>query len=891
MNRCFLSIILGLVLLSCSEDDFSERKSGAGKRMEFSIGVSELQQVDTRGGSDLIETIEMKGENRSLYVRSVTSPGIDRIKEDTATRATAMTTTNFHPSYGLLMYQYDKTDTWASVGSTTTPEIYNEEVLRSRGWMTNEFWPGVDYKVSFYGYAPYNDPNITNMSSATDAGVPWLSYEVPDDANDQNDLLISWGANDVAGNYDELVSNVYGLHFRHVCTAIRFAVGDQMAPCTIKRIELQNIYGAGDYTFGDASWTLTGNPDRTFYLEQDLVIKKNDQNKILTTGNNLFMMLPQTTPSDAMLVITVDDGEEHEMAAKLDNKVWRMGTTVTYYLSTAEVNGRYILNVTQPDDVSAAGGEISYNVTSYYLSYYGTAVPVPWRAKYKVGGIEYEKPGELMPTFKNAGDGATTAVTYKAKVGQQTPRSTTANSHTAALRSRSVVGSSSNYKDLSNGGETANCYVVNAPGYYKIPLVYGNARNNPDVYNVNNFVDHLNAKITVENIYDKYVPMSAKMIWQDAPHLITPTSLKLSPDGEYLMFQIERENICQGNAVIGINDFNYRTMWSWHIWVTDADVSTSNTIEVVNADNVSSHFMSKTLGFCDADYRESPARTFQLIFEQQDPLGETASVSIKQDSIILDMKENAPFYQWGRKDPFPGCYREGDPNDITVVALDKPCYDVDGHWIGGTTGYEYYDFGFSKTKPNVSMGIQYPNIIFDSDNKNWCSVNALTFWNVAATTAYRGYNNYEIVKSMYDPCPPGFKMPRAGAFSGMGYTSYSTVLFADASDLSSDLPAFVGYNGTMATFKTGVGNNTIDLYMCGGCRGEKYTKGNAYFGYNGYYWTGGTGSSDVGGTDFGFGIPGSWIESAHPERYSQYWVTSSHNEARHWAMSVLPDRE
>ena len=59
---------------------------------------------------------------------------------------------------------------------------------------------------------------------------------------------------------------------------------------------------------------------------------------------------------------------------------------------------------------------------------------------------------------------------------------------------------------------TANCYVISAPGYYCIPLVYGNAikngRDNPSSYKtsntgtyiLSNFKDHLNHNITTPYI-------------------------------------------------------------------------------------------------------------------------------------------------------------------------------------------------------------------------------------------------------------------------------------------------------------------------------------------------------------------------------------------------------
>ena len=77
-------------------------------------------------------------------------------------------------------------------------------------------------------------------------------------------------------------------------------------------------------------------------------------------------------------------------------------------------------------------------------------------------------------------------------------------------------------------GETANCYLVDQPGYYCFPIVYGNAYNNPAAYTVNQnttspgmtyFVDYKCRQISspapaASDIND------AVLAWQDAPDLI-----------------------------------------------------------------------------------------------------------------------------------------------------------------------------------------------------------------------------------------------------------------------------------------------------------------------------------------------------------------------------------
>lgn len=359
--------------------------------------------------------------------------------------------------------------------------------------------------------------------------------------------------------------------------------------------------------------------------------------------------------------------------------------------------------------------------------------------------------------------------------------------------------------------------------------------------------------------------------------MITPTSVRVSSDGEYLQFEIDKDNICQGNAVIAVSDQNRTVLWSWHIWVTDHVLTSATAKKVVNLDGVSSYLMPLPLGYCDKDYRESPNRIFKLVFEQQDPDGQIASVSFKQDSIILDMKENSVCYQWGRKDPFPGCYREGDINDPKVSALDKPCYDVaNGQWNDPA----YYEFGFSKTKPNMGTAIQRPNIFYNSNNNNWNNVNAPNYWNVsaAANATWRNINNNPVVKALYDPCPVGWVMPKNSAYTG--FTSTGTAV--DNRDGSFTNTSIEGIYDNFVRFYTGDGSNTIDLFLFGGTRGENYTKDNVYYGLSSWFWTAGfTGTSDVQGRDLGIDL-GNTIPN-------QRWVNPQSKDARYWGMPIYAD--
>ena len=139
--------------------------------------------------------------------------------------------------------------------------------------------------------------------------------------------------------------------------------------------------------------------------------------------------------------------------------------------------------------------------------------------------------------------------------------------------------------------QTANCYVINAPGQYSLPLVYGNAikdggtnasaytSQSSGTYVLKTFVNHLDAAITDPYIYNNAgcTPLDAVLVWQDEENLVT--NVRLSSDKHSLTFDVPQATIKQGNAIVAVRDADSRIMWSWHIWVTDFVPGLAPTVE------------------------------------------------------------------------------------------------------------------------------------------------------------------------------------------------------------------------------------------------------------------------------------------------------------------------
>jgi len=773
-----------------------------------------------------------------------------------------ITDDNFYDDYGLFMYEYAYSDSWLNnaISSAATPAVVNERVLKGRSWKTNELWPGMGVRLALYGYAPYNATGVSALPTALTTGKPTFHYVTPADAVNQNDLLVSEddeyvttlnedGGVDVPGNYNAIKT----LKFKHACTAVRIAVGDQMAPCTITKIAIKGVYGEADYNYGAGTNPNEGNwenysPTLSDYtLTADFTVSATDQNKVINSGKYTFMLLPQIVPAGAVIEVTLDDGEQHVLKANIAGSNWEMGYSVTYFLTTSSVDEEYILLLSSPDtQVLSTGGTNTLAVQSYRQTFYGSQVAVPWTMSYNyaddnIGTTQwFGTANDVVTNATFSGTGGSTAQNTSIQIGKQVERSKPWRStHTATLKNATEQGTASSPLDLSAGKRTANCYVVSAPGYYTFPLVYGNARNadgsaNTDSYGTETFVDHNGVQIDNPYIYQTNgganVPNDAFIVWQDAPHLVNPSSVKLSADKHNIEFQIEKKDICQGNSVIAVCDANGTIMWSWHIWVTDHDMN--NTIEVHNNPSVGgsviSHFMEVPLGWCDEEIRVRDRRTFNFKVIQNEAGGKTSTIAFEQLSAdsLYEYGNNAPYYQWGRKDPMLPSNGMGN--------YDKPYYDNQRAWQR-ISGYQ-----------TTSTAIQNPFTFYYVQNSDWSSTHSFQFWNKNFTTAV-GFNNEVTLKTIYSPSPSGFVEPKTAAFTGFTSTgAYS----ANANQFNINGSYNQGWNFYTNGWKIGgivffYGLGYRDTYN--GASG-----GTVMVRTEGFYWTSGTQSATGGGSlDFG----------------------------------------
>lgn len=850
MCALLLGILVSGITASCS-DDLDSRDYGKGGSIGFGISLSQnSNKAATRGGvpsggeeaeiSD-IEVAPIKGatspEGKQLYLHTVTYDGFTpeinaelaeregKLKDITGqapvTRAAPATSMYPDATVFATIYPAD-----AASWKTDNQNYFNDlRISAAEGWKTTERWPnGSSWRLNFYAYAPHHCPGVIEDLPNGSYALR-MSYTVPDEVEKQTDLLmaLTTGRTQSQGTPP--------LKFYHALSAIRFETGD-ILPSTVTKIVLKGVNGIGDCTIGEGSWRNQTNV-RTF--TQNLNVTTPDPGIIgtaITPPSGTFMMIPQTLPTNAKIEVTITDkvsGLSGTLTADIGGTEWKMGHTYTYRINTSSIAEEPYLSVSPLDNkFYHNGGSDKITVKSYLTRKQGVSVikvPVKWKTEFSTdnGATWHTGSPSWVTEFPKTGGGTTTDAEEKTvSVSAQQVNSLQLSEADKKLRNRPVK---SLYNLSTKGGtaqmNTANCYMVDAPGAYFFPLVYGNAikdgQDNKSAYTFNadltyilkGFVNHRGVPITDPWIPKNAncVPSDAILVWQDAKDLVS--NVKLSSDKMQLMFRVNQNTIQEGNAVVAVRDASGTIMWSWQIWVTIYDPSEDVEIKQ-HFPTTQSIFMSKYLGWCNSKTenfadRELKFRIVQDLPAYKYPLTRYGTIQQLPDNYIVGV--NNVYYQYGRKDPIVGIGKRN---------LAKTWYDTNGK---EHVAKYFTRKSFREGSGCVQDGILQPGIYCTNMNMDNQYYN---LWNNGALIFAAYYS--KTTKTIYDPCPPGYAVPHFNAFRQFTTTHKNTFNrseFNVAADFNN------GYN-----FYTGIGNNTLFLPATGDASWD-----GTYYGQLGCTWT------------------------------------------------------
>ena len=210
---------------------------------------------------------------------------------------------------------------------------------------------------------------------------------------------------------------------------------------------------------------------------------------------------------------------------------------------------------------------------------------------------------------------------------------------------------------------------------------------------------------------------SVSVLWQSRTNLIQYLTLQNGKASFYVAADSDdSESIKAGNALIGAYDAAGTLLWSWHVWAADYDPEAAENQRVFNGYTM----MDRNLGALAA--------------------GNESTDDIR-DSYGL-------YYQWGRKDPFigPGSYNFASGTAATL-------------YNGSNSSLTVTPVASSASNGTLDYARQNPQIFVTGvaeSSYDWLWSHDAALWTAPGTA-----------KSLYDPCPEGWRVAPAAAFEGL----------------------------------------------------------------------------------------------------------------------------
>lgn len=790
--------LASFVVTSCTDNETVKETQKVEDGISFAVSdiqnINEASLPKTKAPS-VYETTStpLEGDAQGLELVETTVEGVNPVYIPAATRALVTDMSNFatiNKNFAIFA---------TKEGSTAANYLYNEQV-KVDGTMVNpvKWKKSESSKLKFFAVHPAED-NSNSMVTTTSGTNPVVNYSPDADAKKHIDVLV---ANTETFNYDDYVSQKIPIRFSHATTAVYFKVGNDLSyNQQVQKIEIRNVLGSGTYDIATKTWT-PSTTKKNFALELSTPFSTAvNPGAIMNGGDGVFFMVPQDIPADADVKITFVSGKS--VVAKIggNGKKWVAGTTKTYAISNPkDLEDRNAVLSVEAEKLVYNYDEtnVPFKVTSYsQLTGSGRpAKPEPWtitKYEFSADGTTWTegKPSMVAAMSSESGNGGTSAEArvmtlandfhdYKAE-------------REAALKAAPEATGTVDLSKVNGPQETANCYVVSASGKYSFPMVYGNAIKN-GAKNVSSYTSSYPAS---EYIFNKFWGVSeingsditgadgAKVLWTSTPDIVSDVTI----NGSNVEFKVNKDKMKEASVIIGVTKNTlraYNVLWSWHIWITSKDV----------IDTSKDYFMREPLGFRHTKWQGTTYekdRKVRLTFTQT-RTGKTAQVVFTQKASALVREGQAMYYQQGRKDPlYPsnGMVLQSDgktsenPNGYDRGML--PYWSVRMPLIMARfRTYDPTNGAIGQGKGNGDW--MWINFSDQGDGTKYYShaehATYFNLWDVNNCVGYRNPNAF--VKTVYDPSPAGFRVPRLDEFTKINNGNNGKAAFVPAMGILSE---------------------------------------------------------------------------------------------------------
>lgn len=252
-----------------------------------------------------------------------------------------------------------------------------------------------------------------------------------------------------------------------------------------------------------------------------------------------------------------------------------------------------------------------------------------------------------------------------------------------------------------------------------------------------------------------------KVLWQDVTGEVVKIEKAIGTKADEFFVIAPAGTGKEGNVVVGIYDATKgedidvtaeQPLWSWHIWVTAYNPGDKKWVPMPAY--VAGDLLDASDNWAKRGaYNVAGGKIYQqngCLQSTSAPLSSTVDFAIMDRNLGATSSDKAQFektvglyYQWGRKDPFMATPPAGAGEEWTITSIDL-------------TTVQAQDLSFTVLNPTKFIAV----------SKDWASTKNDNLWN--------GGSSYAPIKSLYDPCPVGWTMPKSDLFTaltiGDGYT-------------------------------------------------------------------------------------------------------------------------
>lgn len=238
---------------------------------------------------------------------------------------------------------------------------------------------------------------------------------------------------------------------------------------------------------------------------------------------------------------------------------------------------------------------------------------------------------------------------------------------------------------------------------------------------------------------------------------------------ENARIHVKVPNTKGGNAVIAAYNKSDVIVWSWHLWITNyvpQGITSSITYEEAQKQTREGTVHQ----YPNAAFKAG-GNYYNKVSMDRNLGADAGSFPDKKASQIEVFKRLGYLYYWGRKDPFFGLV-DGTTNEIDVI------YDGDGY--STSVSKIPYNNSFMVNGNMMQYTIQNPlTVLVGKDVYSWYN-------NDETSSAYQYL--YADSKTLYDPCPAGWKIPNNSIYNGLNtsnaywYGTNGTFVQSNSSD-------------------------------------------------------------------------------------------------------------